>query len=139
MKIELTEDKDLTDELIVTASRSSGPGGQNVNKVSTRIELRFNIHESRVLNEEEKNILFDRLSSRITKDGYIIVVSQAGRSQYENRQKAVERFQGIIKKALAPVKKRIRTKPTKSSKLKRLDVKKIKSRKKEFRKPVDED
>lgn len=130
--------RNFESELKFSASRSSGPGGQNVNKVSTRVELRFDVGASRWLNDSEKTLIFEKLASRITNEGIMIVVSQSGRSQYDNRKLAIERFHTIIRKALTPVKKRIRSKPTAASIIKRLEKKKILSRRKERRRPVDE-
>jgi len=121
-------------ELIYTATRSSGPGGQNVNKVSTRIELRFDVQASHLLNEEEKGIIMNKLGNRISKGGILIIVCQAGRSQYDNKTNAEERFYKLIEKALKPEKKRAKTKPTLSSKIKRLESKQIRSKKKAQRK-----
>lgn len=121
-------------ELIYTATRSSGPGGQHVNKVSTRIELRFDVQASRLLNEDEKRIIMNKLGNRISKDGILIIVSQVGRSQFENKTKAEDRFYKLIEKALMPEKKRTKTKPTFSSKIKRLESKQIRSKKKALRK-----
>lgn len=130
--------RNFESELKFSASRSSGPGGQNVNKVSTRVELRFDVEASRLLNDSEKKVIFERVASRITNEGILIIISQSGRSQYENRKQAIERFHNVIRKALTPVKKRIRSEPTAASKFKRLEKKKIISRRKELRKPVDD-
>ena len=130
---------DLGDELVITAMRSSGPGGQHVNKVSTKIELRFNIPGSKILTEQQKLLLMDKLRRKLTEAGDLIVVSQVTRSQSSNKELALIKFYEIIAKALKPVRKRIPTKPTKQSKLKRLGEKKIIARKKENRKvPKDE-
>lgn len=130
---------DLGAELIITATRSSGPGGQHVNKVSTRIELRFNIPGSKILTDQQKILLVDKLQNKLTEAGDLIVVSQVSRSQSSNKELALIKFYGIIAKALKPAKKRIPTKPTKQSKLKRLDEKNSVARKKESRKPPKEE
>lgn len=139
MIMDSPSEKDLLKELIITATRSSGPGGQNVNKVSTRIELRFDVNASAALSDEQKDLLRNRLATRVTKDGILRVVSQTERTQLENREKAIGKFIEIIRKALAPVKKRIKTQPTKSSKLKRLEYKNHVSQKKEGRRSVYKD
>ncbi len=130
---------DLGAELIITATRSSGPGGQHVNKVSTRIELRFNIPGSKILTDQQKILLVDKLQNKLTEAGDLIVVSQVSRSQSSNKELALIKFYGIIAKALKPAKKRIPTKPTTQSKIKRLDEKKSVARKKESRKPPKEE
>lgn len=134
-----TYEVDLTQELVFNATKSSGPGGQHVNKVSTRIELRFDVPGSQLLLEEEKEIIQHKLSSRISKEGILILVSQSERSQLGNKIKVIERFNNLIMKALAPVKKRRKTKPTLASRKKRLEVKHIHSIKKARRKPANED
>jgi len=139
MSSDILDGKNFDDEFMFSASRSSGPGGQNVNKVNTRVELRFDVISSKVIDENEKNILFNRLPTKITRDGILIIVSQTGRSQYENRLRVIEKFRALIRKALTPEKKRIRTRPTTTSKLKRLEEKKLRARKKERRKSVDDD
>jgi ribosome-associated protein len=126
-------------EFTFNATRSSGPGGQNVNKVSTRVELRFDLHASKLLNDYEKELIATRLVSKITKEGVLIVVSQAARSQFENKEKSVEKFYKLLTKALTPVKKRKKTEPTTASRVRRLEGKKLKSRKKTLRRPASEE
>jgi len=126
--------RDFSPEFIITASRSSGPGGQNVNKVSTRIELRFNVLQSTLLTTEEKEIIQNKLASRINSEGEIILVNQTERSQLNNKEKAIEKFYVLLSKALTPVKKRKPTKPSPAAKEKRLEEKRIRSEKKERRK-----
>jgi ribosome-associated protein len=138
MKSDSLEGRDFENELTITASRSSGPGGQNVNKVSSKIELRFDVKSSCLLTDDEKILIMNRCSSQITKDGILIIRSQAGRTQYENRIKAISKFYIILRKAFTPYKKRIKTSPTAASKLKRIEGKKIQSKKKALRKSIDE-
>jgi ribosome-associated protein len=126
-------------ELYFSSSRSGGPGGQHVNKVNTKIELRFHILNSELLTEEEKSILLHKLKNKINKDGELIIVSQENRSQYQNKAEAVEKFLALLKKAFTPVKKRKPSKPTRASKEKRLDAKKLASIKKTQRKKPDMD
>jgi ribosome-associated protein len=128
--------KDLHDEFIFNASRSSGAGGQNVNKVNTKVELRFNIAQSQILSVEEKEILLQKLANKLTETGYLIIVSQTERSQLKNKEKSIAKFYALIEKALTPRKKRKPTKPTKASKAKRLDSKRIISEKKNSRKNI---
>ncbi len=124
-------------EILFNPSRSSGPGGQHINKVSTKIELRFHIPNSELLTEEEKAILLQKLKNKINKEGELIIVSQEERSQLKNKEKALEKFYEIIEKALTPPKKRKPTKPTQASKEKRLEEKKLVSEKKSQRKKPD--
>ncbi|MBC8488145.1 MAG: aminoacyl-tRNA hydrolase [Bacteroidetes bacterium] len=124
-------------ELVFTSSRSSGPGGQHVNKVSTKVELRFHIPNSGLLNDEEKDILLIKLKNKINSEGELIIVSQDDRSQLKNKEKAIEKFYELLQKALTPPKKRKPTKPTPASKEKRLEKKRIIADKKEKRKPPD--
>lgn len=126
-------------EFVFSASRSSGPGGQHVNKVSTRIELRLDIPGSKLLKEEEKLILMDKLANRISKEGIFILASQSGRSQYNNRTEVTERFYRLVEKALTPAKKRRPTRPTNASKIKRLESKQLRSEKKMLRKSLPEE
>lgn len=122
----LQKDKILT-EVNFRASRSSGKGGQHVNKVSTKIEIRFDLKNSFAFDEDEKKILFRKLKSKLTDAGEIIINSQGTRSQWKNRESAKEKLIGMLEKALIPSKERIASKPSKASKEKRLKVKKIKS------------
>ncbi|HKK41330.1 MAG TPA: alternative ribosome rescue aminoacyl-tRNA hydrolase ArfB [Bacteroidales bacterium] len=128
------KERNFENEFVFSATRSSGPGGQNVNKVSSRIELRFNIKETRLFSEEEKLLLFKKLEKRINREGEIIIVSQSERSQFANRTEAVERFYKLISRSLTVQKKRKKTTPNLASKLKRLDDKHKKSTKKKLRK-----
>lgn len=128
----------LPSEFIFQASRSSGPGGQNVNKVNSKIELRFNIQESKLLTEDQKEILIAKLATKINTDGYLVVVSQRDRSQLVNKDDAILKAIHLIEKALKPVKPRKRTKPTKSSVEKRLTAKKINADRKQNRQKIDE-
>jgi ribosome-associated protein len=129
-------ERDFEGEFIITASRSSGAGGQNVNKVSTKIELRFNVTESNILTIEEKEIIFSKLGNRISNDGFVIIQSQTSRSQLKNREESVEKFFQLLSKALAPRKKRRKTIPTLASKTKRLEKKKQDSDRKQKRKKI---
>jgi ribosome-associated protein len=124
---------ELEQELVFTASRSSGPGGQNVNKVNTRIELRFNVMASAVLTDFQKQKVMLALQNRINSEGELIIVSQSERSQLKNKQQSIERFHQLIELAIKPVKKRKKTRPTLSSVEKRLSLKKRLSEKKSFR------
>ena len=123
----------LQTEFAFSASRSSGPGGQNVNKVNTRIELRFSINKSETLSEEEKRKIYTQLKNRINADGELILTEQSERSQWRNRVKVTTKFFDLIEIVLTPTKKRIKTSPTSSSRIKRLENKKKLSQKKQMR------
>lgn len=124
-------------EFLFTASRSSGPGGQNVNKVSTRVELRFNISASSAFSDEEKNLLFEKLKHKISLSGDLIIRSQRFRSQLKNRLEAVDKVCRLLAHALAVRPERIETKPTLKSVNERLEEKKNRSRIKKMRKEPD--
>ena len=117
-------------ELDVRVSRSSGAGGQHVNKTSSRVEIFWNIPSSRALDEDQRARLLGRLSSRLTTDGSIRVVASDTRSQTRNRELAEERLADLVRRALIVPKKRRATKPTKASREARLESKKRHSTKK---------
>ena len=125
--------KFLNSELEYTASRSDGPGGQNVNKVSTKITLRFNVRDSQLLNEEEKDLILRKLATRLTKDGVLILSGQASRSQLQNKLDVEEKLNSLLLIALNVEKTRKGTKPTKSSREKRKFSKMLNSEKKKWR------
>jgi len=127
-------DRNFENEFIISASRSSGPGGQNVNKVSSKIDLRFNVSASSLLDEEEKELILQKLSARINNEGEMIIVSQSERSQLQNKELAIEKFYTLVETALKPVRKRKPTKPSYASKMLRLEHKKLLSKKKANRK-----
>lgn len=130
------KERNLDTEFILSATRSSGPGGQNVNKVSSKIELRFNLFNSGLLSDDEKTIIASKLANRLNNEGELIVVSQSERSQLQNKELAIERFYALLEESLKPVKKRRPTKPTLASKQRRLDQKKMLSKKKSDRKEM---
>jgi ribosome-associated protein len=121
-------------EFVYSTSRSSGPGGQNVNKVSTKVELRFNILSTLIFSDAEKEIIFKKLKNKINKEGEIILVSQSERTQLLNRIVVTEKFYILVSKSLTLQKKRRSTRPTLSSKIKRLEGKRNRGQIKKLRK-----
>lgn len=121
-------------ELQFIAVRSSGAGGQHVNKVSSKVELSFDIPNSTSISSEEKEVLLKNLSTRLTKDGILRLSSGESRSQHTNKEKVIKRFFEVIEKGLFIPKKRKPTKPSKSSIQKRLQNKQNTSNKKNLRK-----
>ena len=111
------------DEFIFTASRSSGPGGQNVNKVNTRVELRFNVLSSVGLSDQEKEMICLKLKRRINSAGELVVRSQAARTQLRNKTAAEEKILKILCEALTEKPERKPTLPTAKSQIKRLEEK----------------
>jgi ribosome-associated protein len=108
-------------------ARSAGPGGQHVNKTETKVELRFHVENSRLLSDEEKEIILKSLKRRITDEGYLQVFAQEHRSQAQNRELAEKRFYKYLTAALKKKKKRVPTKPSKKAIEKRIHAKKKKS------------
>ncbi len=125
---------DLQKELTYKTSRSGGKGGQNVNKVSSKVELLFSVENSALFTDDEKLRINQKLQSRFNKDGLVQVICDEERSQYLNKEKAVDRFIHLLTEALHIQKKRKATKPSRASKAARMDSKKIQSTKKESRK-----
>ena len=126
---------ELQKEFKFVATRSSGPGGQNVNKVSTKVELRFNLFSTSLFSEIEKEIIFRKLKNKINNENDLILVSQKERSQLMNKIVVTEKFYDLVSKALTVNKKRKSTHPTLSSKLKRLEGKKNRGFIKKLRNP----
>jgi ribosome-associated protein len=135
MQIPETLKEKLRNEISYSATKSGGPGGQNVNKVNTSVELRFSVFKSEVFDDEQKQIISNKLKNRINSEGEIILVSRSSRSQLQNKTKVTEKFFDHLEKALTPAKPRKRTKPTPASRKKRLEAKKKLSVKKDLRKP----
>jgi ribosome-associated protein len=137
MKPDYINGRDFTYEFSLSATRSSGPGGQNVNKVSTKIELRFDVNNSQLLSDGEKLLINSKLANKISNDGILIIVSQTDRSQLKNKEDSIKKFYQLIEKAIAPVKKRKPTKPSRAAKEKRLGEKRIVAEKKVLRKNIE--
>jgi ribosome-associated protein len=124
----------LQKEISYKTSRSGGKGGQNVNKVSSKVELLFSVNDSLLFTEEEKELLNSKLQARLNKDGFVQVICDEERSQYLNKEKAVERLIHLLTRALHKPKVRKATKVSKAAKAARLDTKRINAVKKENRK-----
>ena len=124
---------ELQREIVFTASRSEGPGGQNVNKVNSKITLRFDVENSRALSLEEKEIIKSKLNSYLTKDGVVTLSAQDKRSQLQNKDSAIAKLQALISKAFEKKKKRKATKPSKAAAANRIKKKKLVSEKKRWR------
>jgi ribosome-associated protein len=122
-------------ELTFRASRSGGPGGQHVNTSSTRIELWWDLAESRSLSAAERSRAWNRLGTRLLADGRLRLVSSGSRSQLQNREEVIARFRTLLAAALREPKPRKRTRPTQASRERRLAEKKEKSRTKRERRP----
>lgn len=120
-------------EYTLEFARSGGPGGQNVNKVSSKAQLRFKVGASLVLTEAQKNRVRAVLKNRLTNEDDILVVAEDERSQAQNRDLVIARFQDLIAQALHIPKQRRPTRPTRSSKEKRLQSKKIMAERKQLR------
>jgi ribosome-associated protein len=127
----------LTPELEFTTSRSSGPGGQNVNKVNSKVILRWNVLHSVLITDEQKVLLLNKLSSQLTREGELILTAQESRSQLQNKEAVIEKLNALLGKAFTKPKIRKATKPSKSSKVKRVDNKKRHAEKKQWRKRLD--
>ena len=130
-------DENILKELKFKAIRSSGSGGQHVNKVSTKVELQFNVVASSLLTEDEKIIIQEKLKNRLTRDGVLILQCGESRSQHKNKALVIDRFFEVILKALKIEIERKPTKIPRQVKIKRLKQKRQHSDKKENRKPPE--
>ncbi len=129
--------KDVSSEFQFTSSRSSGPGGQNVNKVETKIQLRFAVEASAILTDEEKELIKTKLANHLTTEGELLITAQTERSQLKNKEEAVKKFYRLLEKAFAKPKPRKASKPSKAAVQERLQFKKEKSEKKTQRQKKD--
>lgn len=137
--IPIPDSQALLSECRFSAVRSSGKGGQNVNKVSTKVILVFDVLNSEVLTEEQRAWLLEKLMVRISKEGLLQLNASSERTQLGNRQKVEEKFIRLITKAFHIPAKRVATKPTAGSKERRIRNKKAQSEKKSLRGNVDDD
>lgn len=136
----ITSDIEIKDhEIQFDFIRSSGPGGQNVNKVATAVQLRFDIANSSSLSDDIKIRLTKIAGKRVTSAGVLVIDARRQRSQSQNREDALDRLKNLILKALEKPKPRKKTKPTYSSVEKRLKSKKVRSDKKQKRRSINED
>lgn len=127
-------------ELGFSASRAGGPGGQHVNKTSSRVTLRWDVSSTVALDDAQRARVVERLASRIGKDGILQVSAEGERSQHRNRQDARERLASLVEEALRVPKKRIPTRPTRASKKRRVEEKRRRGAVKKLRSgPPDDD
>ena len=127
------QSEDLLHELTFTTSRSSGPGGQNVNKVNSKVTLKWDVARSFILKPEQREMIFKKLALRITTEGILMITSQEKRSQFENKEAALSKLDQLLIKAFRIAKVRKATKPTKAAKQKWIKRKKLHSEKKQWR------
>ncbi|MBT3539077.1 aminoacyl-tRNA hydrolase [Candidatus Parcubacteria bacterium] len=125
-------------EIKITFARSSGAGGQNVNKTSTKAILHWNVGASSIFSDSEKERIRTKLKNKLNDQDEIVVMAEEERSQLQNRTQAISRLQSLVSEALIIPKRRKPTKPTYSSKLKRLETKKQRSKLKASRRSVEE-
>ncbi len=123
-------DIDFYNEFDFTTSRSSGAGGQHVNKVNTQVELRFDVNESGLLTPEHKERILKKLENRITKDGILVLQCSESRSQHRNKEICIDKFYDLMEEALTEQPKRKKTKPSKQAKRRRLEKKRKHAEKK---------
>ena len=123
----------ILSELVFTTSRSSGPGGQNVNKVNSKVTLKWDVRGSTILSDEEREVILAKLSTKLTVDGALLLAAQEKRTQLQNKAAAILKLEKLLAKAFEKKKARKATKPSKASVQNRIDKKKKNSEKKQWR------
>ena len=137
--IKIVTSNQLLSELIFKTARSSGPGGQNVNKVNSKVILKWDVVHSNTITPEQKEVLLKKAASRLTTNGVLILSEQSSRSQVQNKEVVMQKLDKLLKAAFTPRKIRKATKPTNASKHKRVDAKKHRAEKKQWRRKNPED
>jgi ribosome-associated protein len=125
-------------EITFQTSRSSGPGGQNVNKVESRVELRWHLQQSQVLTPIKKELILEKIAGQLTAEGYLLVVAQDDRSQLRNKEIALARFHELLQKSLRRPKPRRATRPSAGAVRQRLEGKKRQGEKKANRRKLND-
>jgi ribosome-associated protein len=132
MSVTQPRTKEIIHELVFTTSRSSGPGGQNVNKVNSKVTLKWDVVHSTIV-AEQKDLIIRKLNTRLTKEGVLLLTSQDKRSQLENKEAVLQKLEQLLSKAFTPKKVRRPTKPGKVARHVRLKEKKFHAEKKKWR------
>ena len=137
MAVGLPNIDEIRNELKFTTSRSSGPGGQSVNKLNTKVTLRWDVKNSKTLDDDQCSMLMSKLAKVINNEGELVLTAQESKSQVKNKEEVIRKLEVLIKNAFFIQKARKKTRPTKASVRKRLDNKKKLSDKKKLRGGVD--